>query len=455
LSNRRELPSEEAHLLKWKRLIVLILAAITVTSFTLPSFHRSIDASNGLTKVEWAAAKVWLLSAECARQTKTILTVCQGGKLIPFGVVSLGDDPGHALILDIYSAVTGARIEPNQISKLNTIINYAGLAALAGALTICFAPITLIFVLTLGATIANLFHAVSPHPAQFGAACFATILPLTILALPGRERRLWFIYLIGCLCSIAALLIRQPIGLMGAAASSLAIAVNFVIGSHDSRRYLLHLATISLVVLALFSPNLIIQLRDAAYHISPNTAFDEQHGIWHSVYIGLGAVDNPFGLSWNDADAWDTVRRIDPKAAYASAQYFTVLRDAYFSLVIQHPIAVAAIYLKKLVIVLDLRLPMFPRIRFWECLLAVSAAWSAARWWVWTRRPGWLPVDAVAAIGAFFVFCFMAQAVIALPALIYFFPAYLCLLLWAGAAFDLAAAHWMTVGVRDRPCAPR
>jgi hypothetical protein len=49
------------------------------------------------------------------------------------------------------------------------------------------------------------------------------------------------------------------------------------------------------------------------------------------------------------------------------------------------------------------------------------------------------PSDAVIAVAVLFLACFFVQAAVVIPDLPYFFPAYLCLVLWAGAALELGA----------------
>src|SRR5262245_20149018 len=53
---------------------------------------------------DWEQTNIWLKSTQCARETGAWLVVCgDDGKLIPISEQALGDDPGHAFLLDIWA----------------------------------------------------------------------------------------------------------------------------------------------------------------------------------------------------------------------------------------------------------------------------------------------------------------------------------------------------------------
>ncbi|MDR3643979.1 MAG: hypothetical protein P4M02_02755, partial [Clostridia bacterium] len=81
----------------------------------IPSFPADAHSD-----VAWSSARLWLQSADCARATKAILVICSNGQLIPLANVNPGDDPGHALVLDLYSAATGNAAQPSDILSVNT-----------------------------------------------------------------------------------------------------------------------------------------------------------------------------------------------------------------------------------------------------------------------------------------------------------------------------------------------
>ena len=57
-----------------------------------------------------------------------------------------------------------------------------------------------------------------------------------------------------------------------------------------------------------------------------------QHPLWHSVYCGLGYLQNGYGFQWYDGTAIERVRRDAPEAAFCSKEYEATLRTAVFDL---------------------------------------------------------------------------------------------------------------------------
>ena len=83
---------------------------------------------------DWAATNVWLDSTDCTLARGTWLALCEDGKLVPISERAQADDPGHALLLNAWSAATGRRATLTDVARLNTILNTLGLLALAGLL---------------------------------------------------------------------------------------------------------------------------------------------------------------------------------------------------------------------------------------------------------------------------------------------------------------------------------
>ena len=77
-------------------------------------------------------------------------------------------------------------------------------------------------------------------------------------------------------------------------------------------------------------------------------SFSGEHPLWHSVYIGLGFVQNSFGISYNDAVALNRVREIGgEKVGYLSAEYEQILRSECFRILKADPRFVLACYVSK------------------------------------------------------------------------------------------------------------
>ena len=53
---------------------------------------------------------------------------------MPISERAIADDPGHALILDLWSIAAGRRATLPDVARLNTLLDTIGLLALAGLL---------------------------------------------------------------------------------------------------------------------------------------------------------------------------------------------------------------------------------------------------------------------------------------------------------------------------------
>lgn len=408
---------------------VLLLVLVCLT---IPSYFYSLHRADGLPP-SWSSAAIWVESADCARTTGAILVLCRGGKLVPIADHSAGDDPGQALLLGAYAALTQRVVTQEDVSRMNSSLNYAGLILLAALLFCMHLPIVSLLVLTAGALIANQFHLLGPHPGHLGAACLASILPLSIVGLPlasGSRRLFWVWVVVGVLSSGIALLLREAIGLMGVVVGLLAVGVSYL-GSGGKRRKasLVYLVLIGGVLSSLFVPQLVFGARNSAYGIAPSGRL-EQHGAWHNLYIGLGVVKNPFGIEWLDDNAVQAVKKIDPSIGYLSKAYYDTLRREYFRIVVSHPLQVAIIYLEKL----GMALKVYGT---WAMVLVIAALS------VWGRRQfrsaagEWAAYDAVLLVSGAFIALFLAQATLINFSKLYLFPVKLFLLLGFGAVLEL------------------
>jgi hypothetical protein len=409
-----------------------VVLLLTLVSFTIPFYVHSLNKADGL-QPSWSSAEIWMQSADCARTTGAILVLCRDGKLVPIADYSAGDDPGQALALGIYAILTQKALRQNDISRMNSTLNYVGLVLLAALLFCLRLPIISLLVLTGGAVIANQFHSLGPHPGHLGVACLAAMLPLSIVGLPAvsDSRRLFWIWVVvGAIGLGVAMLFREAIGLMGIVVGLIAVGASYFSTIAKRRGALIaHLGLIGAVLLGLVVPQLVLGVRNLAYHIAPSGRM-EQHGAWHNLYIGLGAVKNPFGIEWLDDNAVQTVKKIDPSIKYLSKAYYDTLRREYFRIVISHPAQVAVIYLQKLWIALNVYATWLIVL-----ILAAIAVWARRR--IRSTAKGWTSYDAVLVVSAGFAALFLAQAMLINFTTLYLFPIKLFLLLGAGATLEL------------------
>ena len=411
----------------------LLLAALVL--FSVPSFFLSLNKAGKL-EHSWSSATVWVKSADCARTTKAILAICQGDHLQPIADVSAGDDPGPPLVLDLYAALSGAVVTENDVSRVNTILNYVGIISLAGLLFRLRLPFVSFLVLTVGAVIANKSHALGPHPGHFGVACLVALLPLAVLGIPstGPSRASWWLWMIVGLLGLAVgMVFREAIGLMGVVAALLALGISYFCSLMKMRHVgLAHLVIVGATVLTIWTPYSILRARDAVFDIAPSARM-EQHGAWHNLYIGLGVVENPFGIVWNDDDGIRAVKEVNPNTLYLSAEYYSILKRKYFDIVLHHPIEVATIYLKKVTTALATY-----NMKYLLVLVSIVFAW--ARFSFARVSKGWSSYDAVFSVSAVFVATFLGQATLFHYTELYLFPVKIFLLLLLGVVCELLLA---------------
>ncbi len=105
-------------------------------------------------------------------------------------------------------------------------------------------------------------------------------------------------------------------------------------------KYKIYLSVSLLVGLMIFNlfTNCIFSKRDL--FLSTKGVKIEQsnnHVFWHSLYIGLGYLDNEYGIKYKDNIAKDKVSSIDITVEFCSEQYEQLLKNEFFSLIKKDP----------------------------------------------------------------------------------------------------------------------
>jgi hypothetical protein len=409
----------------WKfAILVLLLAA---------GLSQSIDAVKKVQSlpVGFSYGVSWMRSAECARTTGKLLVLCENGPLRAIGEDNAGDDPGHALFLGIFAAVTGHKAVMSDVPILNAIFNGVGLLALAALLWWMELPLLSMTLLALGPILSRSYLYFSPHTAQLGATCLAMIAPLVILATSHQDKRksaiAWLVAAIVCLA--LASLVRQAMGLMGLVAGVLSLFYRTLSVLRTPRNLVFSLTMLAALLAGYKAPSILLAARDFAYSL-PSTGQMETHGIWHNLYIGLGAVDNPFGIIWNDENGFEHARAIDPTVRFTSKHYYDLLRGAYFDIVIHHPLAVAKVYIAKFWIAITQR----P----WIILFVTMIIAALLRFGLTDRQPWRTRIDAVLTVSTLFPCFFLAQSILFHFSEVYRFPMVISLILMIGVSIEMA-----------------
>lgn len=95
-----------------------------------------------------------------------------------------------------------------------------------------------------------------------------------------------------------------------------------------------------------------------------SSQYSNSHLTWHPAYLGLGYIDNAYGLSWHDAVGIRAARRVDPHVAVFTKHYDGILRRLYVRFVRSHPTYVVHDYAAKLGTTLLFALLRFPLLLF-------------------------------------------------------------------------------------------
>jgi hypothetical protein len=441
--------------------IVILIAVF----FTVPSYLESIRSGpTKLTPERYAASATWLESAECARTTGIPLIGCRDNKRVSFVEISQADDPGHALFLGIYAMASGKHLVPQHIHVLNTTVNYAGVLMLAGLLLSLELRFASALLLVLGALTANQFYMMAPYPAQLGGACFAAILPIVILTFLTRPRITnaavaWTV--IGLIALSIASLLRQPIGMMGAVATFASIGLNLFRTMSTKRRAILYPVIVAGAIAGTFATPILLRVWDVAFNLPPAQGLG-RHGAFHSMYIGLGVVDNPFGIAWEDRFGFEAAQKAVPGTMPNTAAYHSVISGLYFDIVRNNPLAVLRIYGEKFWITLTQRGPavsvfpgqsvgavpavsVFPGQSVGGVLAFAVIVGGYLRWRLWQQKSKknstLSEIDAVGTVAVMFVTFFLAQGSIINYAWVYLFPVQAFLIVILG----LVLQYWIVL----------
>ena len=76
------------------------------------------------------------------------------------------------------------------------------------------------------------------------------------------------------------------------------------------------------------------------------------HVFWHTVYVGLGFLNNPFVPGWHDVVGANTVAEVAPQVVYGSMEYDSILKRRVLQIFYGHPRFIAYTYSAKLGVLL-------------------------------------------------------------------------------------------------------
>ncbi len=409
--------------LKWVAFVLCALLLVQGQLRTVLGEVERFDHLADFVRSEWLGTNFWLEAAECARLRGAWLSMCEGDRLVPFSERSIGDDPGHALILSIWSRMGDRVISLTDIGRLNIGLNALGLVLLSSFLFALRAYVTSIVLLALGPAEYLGWMGLSPHWSFIGVVSMATILPMALVAreeeLLPRWSGLGFIA-IGLVSLAIAAMVREAIGIMAFLVSLGAIGTVAWRRLRTRRSLLGSIAAAASVFVAASAPQWVVVARDASFAMEP-AVHRPTHGLSHTLYIGLGFVPNQFGIRYEDEFAAAAVKKRAPDVLYCSPEYFRILWTLYLDHVLGDPGEVARIYFEKAKMLFVTR-TIQPGPTF-GLALAIAAAhlFVAALAGLWRRiriQQGLIVETVALAFTGFFV----VQAVVAIPLQLYVLP---------------------------------
>lgn len=183
--------------------------------------------------------------------------------------------------------------------------------------------------------------ALAYHVGDVYVFCFLTAVVVTpwMLALMRRPDRLSlpaFLAMLGVLIGIANA-VRSYAGTAALLFSCLLLL--FQLPARTGRKLLLFLCLVGgIIVPKLFFAREVAR-RDAflSTHCPTYGTLSAMHPMWHSVFIGFGYLQNDYGISWSDSNAYERVQSIAPGTTFGSVRYERVLRGEVLQLLRRHP----------------------------------------------------------------------------------------------------------------------
>jgi hypothetical protein len=443
--NGRTLP--RGVVLAFKSLIVLACMLFVVLPQLVSSFAAADRYAGNRDSV---ATNNALESARCAREAgRWLLLVCEKDRVVPFSA----EDPGQALLLSLWANLADRNPTPMDVARLNIGINALGLVILVATLLIFGAFTTAVVVLILGPTVFLGWFGTFPHWALIGVGSMQLVLPLALIA---RSRK-WLppavtggLIAAGLLLLTATALLREAVGLSALLITLCAGIWAMRHGVGKPSRVTGTLLILALAVIASQSSRLVVAARNSAYSID-GSQLPATHGMSHTLFTGLGAVPNKFGLHATDEDGMEAAAAEAPGISPMSTDYFRVMWTLYLRKWREDPQEVVRIYVVKLGIVLadnvidpGIPLALVLALAFAIQLLERHRRWSAGDQRSDTRLTINLVVLGLTAM-------FLAQAVLATPTRFYSMPIGPYILVIAGIAIEnLAAWGSRRAGLQSR-----
>jgi hypothetical protein len=135
------------------------------------------------------------------------------------------------------------------------------------------------------------------------------------------------------------------------------------------------LLLVAYLSISTFTMHAVQKQRDAVVGTDLTSPYPNGHVFWHSAYIGLGYLANPYGLRYDDNVAVAHARREDPTAVFPTKKYESTVRRLYVNFVLDHPGFVLRTYASKAAVILRRAFEQLPLV-----FVLLPFALIASRW---------------------------------------------------------------------------
>ena len=198
-----------------------------------------------------------------------------------------------------------------------------------------------------------------------------------------------------------------------------------------------------LALLAFTTPRWVVMARDATFDMQPAQRL-ATHGISHTLYLGLGFVENKWGIRYDDDYGEEIANTSNPPVVFCSPEYFRLMWKLYLARWAEDPLEVTRIYAEKAWRLLAVP-TLYPGPPFGIVLLVgllhLAAATTLGAW----RRIGFVQGQIIESVALAFLGLFLAQAMVALPSQTYAMPANAFVLVLLGVIVEFFARALLRV----------
>lgn len=175
----------------------------------------------------------------------------------------------------------------------------------------------------------------------FLGATVLALVPWWFYVQDQREIKGQFIFCIiaGVLIGLAHLM-RSHSG----TAALIFIIISIILTKKFSKKHILALGStliVGLFIVLVGFKSLVVEKTDDYLSVRGyvNNTLD-QHLFWHSIYLSLGYLNNPYGIEPSDTNAVQKALSINPVVPYASPAYESLLKRETFNVIKMHPVFV-------------------------------------------------------------------------------------------------------------------